>query len=63
MSLNQYSAKDAAVAVLGLWEDRLENCKVSGNYLRVIGRELESSTVEGDSPVLVIRKCCVISPE
>ena len=53
MSLNQYSAKDAAVAVLGLWEDRLENCKVSGNYLRIIGRELESSTVEGDSPVLV----------
>ena len=63
MSLNQYSAKDVAVAILGLWEDRLENYKVSGNIDTVSERVLESTAVEDDSSVRVNVSSCVISPE
>ena len=63
MSLNQCSVKDVAVAALGLWEDRLENYKVSSNIDMVSGRVLESTAVAGDSPVRVNISSCVISPE
>ena len=63
MSLNQCSAKEAAVAALGLWEDCLKNYKVSGNVDMVSGRALESAAVAGDSPVRVNISSCVISPE
>ena len=63
MSLNQCSAKDAAVAALGLWEERLENCKVSDNVNVVSKRVLESTAVEGDSPVCVNTLSCMFSPE
>ena len=55
--------KDAAVAALGLWEDCLKNCKVFSNVDMVSERVLESTTVEGDSPVRVNILSCTISPE